>query len=177
MWPLRFHEMKWWCRWVVQYEMFRTSGYIPRFYWRSRCSNVRLKLNDFHGFPQSFHINPWWVPVTTAWCFLRMMMERPPDMEGNCEYIEWAVADSRQGLVLQLRGLGEALKTFRRKNLRCYETFHKPSGHLQDLGVYIRITLEWIFKKWVGSMDWIALAQDRDRWPALVYAVMNFRVA
>ena len=27
-----------------------------------------------------------------------------------------------------------------------------------------------------GYMDWIGLAQDRDRWQALVSAVMNFRV-
>jgi hypothetical protein len=27
-----------------------------------------------------------------------------------------------------------------------------------------------------GGMDWINLAQDRDRWPALVSAVMNLRV-
>jgi hypothetical protein len=30
-----------------------------------------------------------WVPVTTAWRVLRLRMEeRPPDMEGSCEYIE-----------------------------------------------------------------------------------------
>jgi hypothetical protein len=27
-----------------------------------------------------------------------------------------------------------------------------------------------------GNVDWIQLAQDRDRWLALVYAVMNLRV-
>ena len=35
--------------------------------------------------------------------------------------------------------------------------------------------LKWISKKWDGLMDWIDLAQDRERWRAVVNAVMNLR--
>jgi hypothetical protein len=44
------------------------------------------------------------------------------------------------------------------------------------IGVDGKIILKWIFEKWDGDMDWIELTQDRDRWRALVNAVMNLRV-
>jgi hypothetical protein len=48
---------------------------------------------------------------------------------------------------------------------------------LGDPGVDWRIILRWILKEvGCGGMDWIDVAQDRSRWPALVNAVMNLRV-
>jgi hypothetical protein len=34
--------------------------------------------------------------------------------------------------------------------------------HFEYLGLYGRIILKWIFKKWVGKA-WTELAEDRDR--------------
>jgi len=48
--------------------------------------------------------------------------------------------------------------------------------HLEDPGVDGRIILKYILKKWDGAMGWINLAQDRDRWWALVQVVMNIQV-
>ena len=51
----------------------------------------------------------------------------------------------------------------------------KPDGKrpLGDLGVGGWIILGWISRRWY--VDWIGLAQDRDRWRTLVSAVMNLR--
>jgi transposase len=52
----------------------------------------------------------------------------------------------------------------------------REGDHLGDPGVDGRRILKLIFKKLDGAMDWIELAEDRDRWWAVVNAVMNLRV-
>ena len=53
----------------------------------------------------------------------------------------------------------------------------RERDHCADPDVDGRIILRWIFRKWeVVCEDWMELAQDRDRWWALVSRVMNLRV-
>jgi hypothetical protein len=55
----------------------------------------------------------------------------------------------------------------------------EPEGEkkLGELSVNVKIILKKLmFKKWNGGMNWIVLAQDRDRWRSLVNAVMNLWV-
>jgi hypothetical protein len=40
----------------------------------------------------------------------------------------------------------------------------------------LRIILKWLFKQWDGGMDWIELAEDTERWRAVVNAVMKLPV-
>jgi len=52
----------------------------------------------------------------------------------------------------------------------------REGDHWEDLGLdgdNIRMDLQ---KLGCGYMDWIGLAQDRERWRTLVGAVMNIRV-
>jgi hypothetical protein len=60
----------------------------------------------------------------------------------------------------------------------CRVSVGKPEGrdHLKVSGVSGRIILKWILEEWDGGTDWIDVAQDRDRWWAVVYAVMNLWV-
>jgi hypothetical protein len=54
----------------------------------------------------------------------------------------------------------------------------KPEGKrpLEKPGRRYRIILKWIFRKYGVGFDWIDLAQYRDRWLGLLYAVMNLRL-
>jgi hypothetical protein len=55
------------------------------------------------------------------------------------------------------------------KNLR-------EGNNLENEGLGEIIILKWILEKWDGGTDWIDLTQDRDRWRALVNALMNLHV-
>ena len=53
----------------------------------------------------------------------------------------------------------------------------RERDHLEDPDVYGRIILLWNFRELgCGGMNWINLAQDRDRWRALVNAVINLHI-
>jgi hypothetical protein len=56
-----------------------------------KCSNYDLRyvIHKCNKTQKRKNSLPKCVPVTTAWRVLRLQMdERPPDMEGSCEYIE-----------------------------------------------------------------------------------------
>ena len=61
----------------------------------------------------------------------------------------------------------------------CRVLVGKPDGKgpLEDLGIDGRVILKMDLEEvgW-GDMDLIALADDRDRWEALVNAIMTLRV-
>jgi hypothetical protein len=48
---------------------------------------------------------------------------------------------------------------------------------LEDIHIDGKVILRWIFRKWdEWGIDWTELAQGRERWRALVNAVMNLWV-
>jgi hypothetical protein len=52
----------------------------------------------------------------------------------------------------------------------------KEKDHLKDRGADGRMGSKWTLGRLARGVEWIQLAQDRDRWRAVVSAVMNFRV-
>jgi hypothetical protein len=53
----------------------------------------------------------------------------------------------------------------------------KERDHSEDRGVDGRMGSEWILGILTGGdVEWIQLAQDRDRWRAVVNTEMNLRV-
>jgi hypothetical protein len=66
--------------------------------------------------------------------------------------------------------MGEVHTGFWWGDLREGDHLERPKHRWED---NIKIDLQEV--GW-GGMDWIDMAQDRDRWRALVSAVMNLRV-
>jgi len=58
---------------------------------------------------------------------------------------------------------------------RCWWGILRERDHWGDQDVDGRI-IKWIFRTWGGRGDWMELAQDKDRWRALVGTVRDFRV-
>ena len=52
----------------------------------------------------------------------------------------------------------------------------KERKRVENLDIDGRILLKWILKNTIGGVDWINLAQDRDKRLAAMGAVMNFRI-
>jgi hypothetical protein len=57
-----------------------------------------------------------------------------------------------------------------------HSEFSRGKDHLEEPDVEENIILKLIFKKWDKGMDWIYLPRDRDRWRALVKAVLQLYV-
>jgi hypothetical protein len=64
----------------------------------------------------------------------------------------------------------------RKKCTKFWWESSKERDHSGDQGIGGRMGSEWILGRFAGGVDWIQLAQDRDRWRAVVSAVMNLRV-
>jgi hypothetical protein len=64
----------------------------------------------------------------------------------------------------------------RRGTYRVYWGDLREGYHSENLGVHGRIIIKWILKTWDGVMNWIYLAQDRDRWRACMNPLMKLRV-
>jgi hypothetical protein len=61
-----------------------------------------------------------------------------------------------------------------RKVYKVWWEIPREGDHLEDQGVGGKMGSEWRLA-W-GGVDWIRLTQNRDRWRAVVSAVMNLRV-
>jgi hypothetical protein len=75
--------------------------------------------------------------------------------------------------------MGEECGTYGRQ-YRCIQDFGRGDlmerEHFEDLGLDGRIILKMFFKNLDGGVDWIVLAEDMERWWAIVNAILKFLV-
>ena len=81
--------------------------------------------------------------------------------------IIWVIKSRRMRWAGRVVRMGESTGAYRVLVRKPERRDHLKAG---------RIILRWIFRKWDGGIDWIDLAQNRNRWRTLVNAIMNLRV-
>jgi hypothetical protein len=62
------------------------------------------------------------------------------------------------------------------EDMPCWWRNLKESDHFEDLGIDRRL-LKWILRNLNGGVEWIVLAQDRDKWRTVVNTVMDIEVS
>ena len=78
---------------------------------------------------------------------------------------------------IKMTGIGRACRTYgdERKCIVFWREDVREGKNLEDTGLDGKVILKYFFEKWNVEMDWVDLAQDRDRLRAVVNAVMNLR--
>ena len=131
------------------FRPLKTVSTISRFYWFLK---IKLLYWLFHHHHMSFmQLGHWSVPFT-QYCAGDIMEKN--EMGWTCGAYGWG-----EGVYRVLVGKPEVKRPLGRPRRRWVDNIRMD---LQEVGC--------------GYMDWIGLAQDRDRWGTLVSAVMNLRV-
>ena len=76
----------------------------------------------------------------------------------------------KNGMALYMTGIVEGRGVYRVTVVRCGER-----DNSENVGVEGMI-LKWKFRRSVGCVDWIDLAQDRDNWRAFAKTILNFLI-
>jgi len=119
--------------------------------------------------PASWRTTPCWLSATaySIYSQLPSILEVVPPSATWRRAMPWwqemgGACSAYGGLERRIQGFGG--ETWRK------ETIGRPRSRWED---NIKMDLQEVG---FGGMDWIELAQDRDRWRAFVNAAMNFRV-
>jgi hypothetical protein len=139
------------------------------------CENGNEQLGSIHGGGFIEHLNDYLL-LRNVSC----SMELKPlifiyyfDCFSSSNIIR-QIKSRRMRWVVHVARMGEGRNVYR-------VLVGKPGGetdHLKDQGIDGRMGSKWTLGRLAGGrgVDWIKLAQDTDRWRAVVNAAMNLRV-